>query len=301
MQMAYLPNSGGTMKPVFRIAMLLLMAGTSSLVFGQDRFFDSNGVRIRYLEQGTGEPVVLVHGYSGSIEMNWVAPKVFEELAKTFRVIALDCRGHGKSGKPHDPAQYGQEMAMDVVRLLDHLNIQKAHVVGYSMGAVITAKLLTLKPKRILTATFGGQGAMLDPAETEIRLYEQLGADVEKGSMRILVALISSKNQPLPSEEMMKQAEAHFRSRQDLAALAAVARSIPDLKITGAQVATIKVPAIAIIGSDDPLIDGVNKLKKAMPALKVIPVDGASHATVFGRPEFIQALQEFLRANSIKK
>jgi pimeloyl-ACP methyl ester carboxylesterase len=72
-------------------------------------------------------------------------------------------------------------------------------------------------------------------------------------------------------------------------------------KITDAQVAAIKVPTIAIIGSADPLIEGVNKLKKAMPTLKVVPVEGASHITAFGRPEFIQALQEFLKANSIKK
>jgi pimeloyl-ACP methyl ester carboxylesterase len=292
------------MKPIFRLAIVLLMAGMSSLVFGQDRqdqFFDSNGVRIRYIEQGMGEPVVLVHGYTGSIEMNWVAPKVFEELAKNFRVIALDCRGHGKSDKPHDPKQYGQEMALDVARLLDHLKIQKAHIVGYSMGALITAKLLTMKPKRFLAATLGGQGAMLDPTDTEIKLFEQLAADIEKGSMRTLVSLISPKGQPMPSEEVMKQAEASFLGGQDLAALAAVARSIPNLKITDAQVAAIKVPTIAIIGSADPLIEGVNKLKKAMPTLKVVPVEGASHITAFGRPEFIQALQEFLKANSIKK
>ena len=74
------------MKSVFRLAVVLLMAGMSSLVFGQspsDQFFDSNGVRIRYIEQGTGEPVVLVHGYTGTIEANWVASKVFDELPKT--------------------------------------------------------------------------------------------------------------------------------------------------------------------------------------------------------------------------
>ncbi len=292
------------MKPIFRFAVVLLMAGMSSLVFGQspsDQFFDSNGVRIRYIEQGAGEPVVLVHGYTGTAEANWVASKVFDELAKNFRVIALDCRGHGKSDKPHDPKQYGQEMALDVVRLLDHLKIRKAHIVGYSMGALITAKLLTMKPERFPTATLGGQGGLLDPTETDLKLHDQLAADMEKGSLRSLILALTPKGQPAPTDEQIKQSETSLLSGKDTAALAAVARSLRDLKITEAQVAAIKVPTLAIIGTADPLIEYVNKLKKAMPALKVVPVEGARHITAFGRPEFIQALQEFLKANSIKK
>lgn len=292
------------MKLVFRFAVVLLMTGMSSLVFGQsspDQFFDSNGVRIRYIEQGTGEPVVLVHGYAGAIETNWVAPKVFEELAKNFRVIALDCRGHGKSDKPHDPKQYGQEMALDVVRLLDHLKIRKAHIVGYSMGGLITAKLLTLKPDRFLTATLGGSGGLVAPTEADLKVAEQLGAEVEKGSLRGLILALTPKDQSAPTEEQIKQSETSFLAGKDTAALAAVARSLPDLAITEAQVAALKVPTLAIIGTADPSIEGVNKLKKAMPALKVVPIEGARHITAFGRPEFIAALQEFLKANSTKK
>lgn len=76
-----------------------------------DQYFDSNGVRIRYLDHGAGEPVVLVHGYLSRIEHNWMNTGVLQDLSRDHRVIALDCRGHGKSDRPHDPKQYGAEMA----------------------------------------------------------------------------------------------------------------------------------------------------------------------------------------------
>ena len=100
-----------------------------------DRFFDSNGVRIRYVEQGTGPPVVLMHGYTGTLDRHFLANGLFANLATHHRVIAIDLRGHGKSDKPHDPAAYGEVMAEDVVRLLDHLKIPRAHVIVSSKVA----------------------------------------------------------------------------------------------------------------------------------------------------------------------
>src|SRR5262245_26749067 len=87
----------------------------------QDKFFNSNSVKIRYIDVGHGEPVVLVHGFSSSIEANWAATGIIDRLAKDFRVIALDCRGHGKSDKPHDASAYGSAMVEDLANLLDHL------------------------------------------------------------------------------------------------------------------------------------------------------------------------------------
>lgn len=291
------------MKHSLRFAVILLMTGMSSLAFGQarpDQFFDANGVRIRYIEQGTGEPVVLLHGFLGNAERTWVTSEVFQQLAKHYRVIAVDCRGHGKSGKPHHVKQYGQEIAFDVTRLLDHLKIRQAHIVGYSMGGNITAKLLTLKPERFLTATLGGSGGMLALTETEIGRFEQLAADLEKGSLRTMILALTPKDQPPPSEEQIKQSAARLAG-QDLAALAAVARSLPDLAITEKQVSTIKVPTLAIVGTADSTLEGVNKLKKVMPTLKVAQVEKATHGNAVGRPEFIEALREFLKAHSTGK
>ena len=123
------------------------------------KFFDSNGVRLRYVEQGDGQPIVLLHG-NGNTLQSWIDAGVFKNLAADFRVIAFDARGHGKSAKPHDPKQYGPEMARDVVRLLDHLSIPKAHIIGYSMGAGTTLQLLTMNPERFLTAVLGASSVI---------------------------------------------------------------------------------------------------------------------------------------------
>src|SRR5438105_68514 len=120
--------------------------------------FDSNGVKIHYVVLGKedGEPVLLIHGFTVNIDLQW-AP-VLKALAKDYKVIAVDCRGHGGSEKPHDPRKYGLEMTRDAVRLLDHLKIDKAHVVGYSMGGSITLQVAARYPERVRTATLGGMG-----------------------------------------------------------------------------------------------------------------------------------------------
>src|SRR3954452_21225039 len=86
----------------------------------EDQFFDSKGVKIRYVVEGKGEPVVLIHGFTQKIETGW--SKTIKTLAESYQVIALDCRGHGKSDKPTDPKMYGRELGEDVVRLMDHLH-----------------------------------------------------------------------------------------------------------------------------------------------------------------------------------
>lgn len=121
--------------PAF-IAATMPTPAAPQLVVPPDTFFDSKGVRIRFIEQGQGAPIVLIHGYTGTLERHWINPGVFTDLSKDHRVIAIDCRGHGKSGKPADPKAYGPEMGQDIVRLLDHLKISRAHVVGFSMGAI---------------------------------------------------------------------------------------------------------------------------------------------------------------------
>ncbi len=100
-------------------------------------FFDSDGVRIHYADRGRGEPVVLIHGFTGSYARHWESPDVIAALTQAgYRVIAMDCRGHRQSGKPTGASDYGLELVRDAGRLLDYLGIERAHVVGYSMGGV---------------------------------------------------------------------------------------------------------------------------------------------------------------------
>jgi pimeloyl-ACP methyl ester carboxylesterase len=262
----------------------------------EDQSFDSNGVNIRYLVQGKGEPVMLIHGFTATIEMQWGLPGIIKDLAKEFQVIAFDNRGHGKSGKPHDPKKYGVEMVEDAVRLLDHLKIKKAHVVGYSMGAIITAKLVAAHPERILSATLGGAGAIR--GDVDLSFFDVLADSLDqgKGIGPLLVAL-TPEGRPKPTEDQLKIMNQLLAATNDPKALAAVVRSWKDLAVSDENLKANHVPAQALIGGIDPLKKGVDELKERMPDLKVVVIDGADHMNAFIRPEFIKNLRDFLAKN----
>jgi len=138
------------------LAILFSVAAAAQTPAPPDRFFDSNGVQIRYIEQGSGTPVVMLHGYTGTLDRHFIANGVFANIAKDHRAIAMDLRAHGKSGKPHDPKAYGDELAKDVIRLLDHLEIPRAHIVGYSLGAILAGRLIVTDPDRLASVAFIG-------------------------------------------------------------------------------------------------------------------------------------------------
>jgi pimeloyl-ACP methyl ester carboxylesterase len=258
-------------------------------------YFDSNGVKIHYVVQGKedGEPVLLIHGFTLDIETQW-AP-VLQALAKDYKVVAMDCRGHGGSDKPHDPKKYGLEMARDAVRLLDHLKIDKAHVVGYSMGGSIALQVAARFPERVRTATLGGMGL---PEPGRQKLMEALADSLEKGKgLGPLVLALTPKDQPRPTAQQIQAVNAMLLSRNDTKALAAVIRgSFTDkgLVLSDARVKAIKVPMLALIGADDPLKSGVDALKERLPAVKVVVIDKADHMTAFRRDEFVNGLKEWL-------
>lgn len=237
------------------IALVGLM-WASSAANGADQFFDSDGVQIRYTDEGQGTPVVLIHGYTASGDMNWRIPGAVDLLAKHYRVITLDNRGHGKSDKPTEVEGYGDKMAGDVLRLLDHLKIERAHFVGYSMGGMITLKLAAIAPDRMLSAVIGGMG------------WVELGPALPEGEA------------------------ANARGN---AALRACARGFPQLGITRDELKGIQVPLVVVIGSDDGLLARrVDPLIEVRPEVPVVKISGANHLTCIFRPEFRQAILEFL-------
>lgn len=118
----------------------------------------SRDVKIHYVVKGKGDPVILVHGLGSSANLNWEMPGTVAELAKHYHVIAFDNRGHGQSDKPQAEGQYGVQMVEDVVRLMDRLNLPKAHIVGYSLGGMIALKLAVLHPARVSSVVLGGMG-----------------------------------------------------------------------------------------------------------------------------------------------
>jgi pimeloyl-ACP methyl ester carboxylesterase len=258
--------------------------------------FDSAGVPIRFVEGGSGVPVVLVHSYGGDLQSQWVETGVFDALAQEFRTIAFDCRGHGASGKPHETAAYGVQIALDAVRLLDHLAIARAHVVGYSMGAHLVALLLTIARERFLSATLaGGTGRRRWSAEHERQA--QIEADeMEHGSLATQMRRLSTPGAPVPSADVIARSSATFLEGKDRYALAAARRSNREQVFATEALARVDVPVLGIVGSEDPYLASYAELAAVMPQMKLVTIEGADHASAVGAPQFIAALAAFLRS-----
>src|SRR4051812_42409196 len=122
--------------------------------------FHNGDVEIAYLDEGEGDPIILVHGFASNKDVNWVYPTWVSELRKSERrVIAFDNRGHGDSSKLYDSEDYHiGTMASDIAALMDHLNIERADIMGYSLGSRMTAALAQSKPQRVRSAVLGGLG-----------------------------------------------------------------------------------------------------------------------------------------------
>jgi pimeloyl-ACP methyl ester carboxylesterase len=222
-------------------------------------FAASDGVKIHYLEAGQGSAVVLIHGYTGNAQGNWFANGVADALAKKHRVVAIDCRGHGQSEKPHDSAKYGPQMAKDVLEMMDHLKIEKAHIHGYSMGGAIVAQLLAIKPERFITASFGGSGVP--------EIDEQYKAQVPKDNPG-----------PDPQES---EASAKLRTSpdRDEEALTAVRQSWNPSDRGKVDLTKIKFPVLAINGEFDSPNAKTHRMKRELANFTSVVLPGKSHLT----------------------
>ncbi len=283
--------------PLQTLAFLLL---ATPALRGADQYFDSNGVKIRYLVKGRGEPVLLIHGFTANIEMQWDLPGIMTALAKKYQVIAFDNRGHGKSGKPHDVNKYGMEMVEDAVRLLNHLKIRQAHVVGYSMGAMLTNKLIVTHPERVLSATLGGAAGLREGGY--LKLFDGLADSLAQGKgLGPLIVALTPPGRPKPTTEQLQFINKFVMVSNDPKALAAVVRGWKSLVITEDQLKANRVPTLAIVGADDPLKKGVDQLQGRLSALeKTVVIDGADHITAPARAEFRLNLEKFLQKHQQK-
>jgi len=234
------------------------------------------------------------NGYLVNIESWWVERGIIAELAKTHRVIAFDHRGHGKSGKPHDRAQYGPEMGQDIVRLMDHLQLPKAHIMGYSMGSHVVAQLVTKNPERFLTMTLGGAAGRFDWTTEEQKRVDIEAAEMDEGLGTSMFLRLWPRDQPKPSIEEAKAISIKRLQGMDTKALAAVRRSNADQVVTLAQMGIVKVPTLGIVGTADPYQKDFEKMKAVLPQMKLVMIEGASHASAPTLPEFIKAVKEFL-------
>jgi pimeloyl-ACP methyl ester carboxylesterase len=271
-----------------------------------DGVFDSNGVKIRYVTAGTGEPVVLIHGWMGDSSM-WGRDlfgntKLDTTNANGFQLIALDCRGHGKSDKPHDPGEYGAEMAADVVRLLDHLKVEKAHLVGYSSGAFIAGKLAATCPERVLSVVYAGQAPLVagaatkSPGSSEVEVFAKA---VDEGrDLGSYIIAVTPPGRPKPTEEQAKALAKFLYSGKDVKAFAAAGRSFKNLGVTKEQLRKCQAPILFIHGGNESeyVKDRVAAVRTLLDRGEVRIVEGGDHITTLTKPEFAAAILAFLRA-----
>jgi pimeloyl-ACP methyl ester carboxylesterase len=187
-------------------------------------------------------------------------------------------------------------MSLDIVRLLDHLRIGKAHVIGYSMGAQIASHLMTFRPNRVLSATLGGSGGRYQWTEKDDEMFEQQATEVEKWGFSPSARELTTGVRPTEADVRTRSAALLANPNQDRFAIAALIRSFRELAITPTQVAAIDVPTLGIAGSDDPYLMELQALKTFRPALQLVVIDGATHDRergALGRTEFAAAVRAF--------
>ncbi len=247
-----------------------------------DQMFSADGVALRYREIGTGDPVVLIHGYTTALESQ---TGLANALATTNRVVALDVRGFGKSSKFAEPERFGQLMVDDVVRLLDHLRITRAHLVGHSMGALIAANVAARYPKRVASATLIA-GPFYRDTPTFTTESERWLADLESGKGLVnFVQWLFPKMEPAMAAGLNGQA----MKSNDLPSLIAVMRTLPELAIAGLPASA--APVVVAVGTGDPLHPLSVDFAKSSPGAKLLEIEGADHVAIAASPDVMRAMR----------
>ena len=243
--------------------------------------FHNGAVEIAYLDEGEGDPILLVHGFASSKNVNWVYPTWVSELKKNGRrVIAFDNRGHGDSGKLYDAADYEIGiMAADIVALMDHLNIERADVMGYSLGSRMTAELALREPQRLRSAILGGIG---------IGLIEG-GGPGENVAEALEAPSLDDVTDPV-GRTFRAFAD---QTRSDRRALAACLRGSRRL-MTREEAAAIAVPVLIAVGSSDEIAGSAQALGKIIPGAAVLDIPNRDHMRAVGDKVYKTGVLEFL-------
>src|SRR6202022_4473262 len=243
--------------------------------------FHNGAVEIAYLDEGEGDPIFLVHGFASTKNVNWVYPTWVSELKKNgYRVIALDNRGHGETGKLYHSADYSIPiMAGDIVALLDHLGIDRADIMGYSLGGRMVAWLALNRPERLRSAILGGIGiAMIEgggPGENVARALEAPSLeDVSDPVGRTFRAFAD-------------------QTRSDRLALAACLRGSRRL-MTKDEGAGITAPVLIAVGTSDEIAGSAQALGKIIPGARVLDIPNRDHMRAVGDKVYKTGVLEFL-------
>lgn len=243
--------------------------------------FLNDAVEIAFLDEGEGDPIVLIHGFASTMEVNWLHPGWVATLTRAGRrVIALDNRGHGASTKLYDPTAYHSAvMAQDVRALLDHLDIARADIMGYSMGARIAAFLAFKHGERVRSVILGGLG---------IRLVEGVGLpqDIADALMAPSLAEISD-----PMGRMFRIFAEQTLS--DLHALAACMRGSRQT-LSRHEVGQIRAPMLVAVGTNDNVAGSGPALAALVPGARALDIPGRDHMLAVGDRVFKEGVLTFL-------
>ncbi len=248
--------------------------------------FTHSGFEFEFIDEGDGDPIVLVHGFASNHVVNWVSTGWVRWLTDAgYRVIALDNRGHGQSSKSHDPADYHPDlMASDAIALLDHLGIDRSHFMGYSMGARITASISLAESGRAGAIIFGGRasGMVVDPGDWHA-ISDALLADDP--------ALITDPQ----GRAFRKFAD---QTKSDRVALAACVQS-SRTPLTWEEVARIALPTLVAVGTRDDIAGNVAPMLERLPRGTGFAIEGRDHMLAVGDKTFKKRVAEFLGENSL--
>ncbi|HOZ45322.1 MAG TPA: alpha/beta hydrolase [Candidatus Hydrogenedentes bacterium] len=273
------------------LGIALVDYGLNQRVEGE--YLDVDGVRIHYTDEGEGEPVVLIHGLAVNADLNWRWPGLTEALARDYRVIALDNRGHGLSDAPDDAAQYGEEQVKDVIRILDRLGIEKAHIVGYSMGGFMTLKLAMEYPDRVICAVPCAAGWVEENPENRA-LLDGLIKDMDEGHGFAAIEKHLAPPSKRSNALWLNLVNTVISHIVDTKVMAKVVRGFDDFAITEEQLRANAVPIRLIVGSEDGMRERVDALESVLANHDVIIVEGGNHMTTVIRPELLEGIRGFL-------
>jgi pimeloyl-ACP methyl ester carboxylesterase len=242
----------------------------------------NDGVRLAWESVGTGPPVVLVHGFASSRAQNWKEPAWYKTLGEGgYRVVAMDCRGHGESDKPHTDESYGDKMVADILTVMDAANLDRAALMGYSMGGILAVGVLMTRPERITRAVCAGIG------ETYF---------ASKMHRRGIAAALRASD-PATITDPTEKAFRAFASQggKDMLALAAC-MSADRTMYSRQQLASCKVPVLVVDGDKDTQAGAPGPLAAAFAEGRAVTVPDRDHMTAVGDKVYKAAVLEFLKS-----
>jgi pimeloyl-ACP methyl ester carboxylesterase len=244
--------------------------------------FSHEGFDLAYLDKGDGDPVLLLHGFGSSLTINWVNPGWVKTLTEAgYRTIAFDHRGHGQSSKSYDPDDYRPaKMAGDAVALMDRLGIERAHVMGYSMGARVAAFVAMGHSDRVASLVFGGLG---------IGMIEGVGEWDE-----IADALLADDPATVTGQRPQMFRAFADQTRSDRRALAACIEKSREL-VSPAGIGRIAQPTLIAVGTEDDIAGAPQPLADLMPNATAFNIEGRDHMLSVGDRTFKARVLEFLK------